>query len=153
MTEFEASDLDDFVEMPGMIRDREIMRQYLCTADVLLSPEPLTALNNSSTFIKVGEYMAMGKPTVAYDLRETRFTAQEAAVYVEPGNYQEYGEAILALLDDPARREQMGAIGRQRFRDRLAWDFQEKILLEAYGCATPETGEQGSNRIRQTQSS
>ena len=150
MAEFEACDLDDFVEMPGMIRDRDLLRQYLCTADVLLSPEPLTPLNNSSTFIKVGEYMAMGKPTVAYDLKETRFTAQESAVYVEPGNFQEYGEAILALLDNPALREHMGEIGRLRFRDCLAWDFQEKILLEAYGCATPKTGGQGGNQIRET---
>jgi len=130
-----AWNLEAFVDMPGMIRDKAVVRRYLSTADVLLSPEPLTPLNNRSTFVKVGEYMAMGKPVVAFDLAETRITAEGAAVYVEPGDVRGFGRAVLMLLDDPERRKRMGEIGRQRVLGQLGWEHQEQSLLQAYELA------------------
>ena len=127
--------LTDVVEFPGMIRDDLLLRQYLCTADVLLSPEPPTPLNMRSTFIKVGEYMAMGKPIVAYKLPETQHTAQDAALYVEPGDTQAFGRAILALFDDPQRRQCMGEMGRKRVLECLSWESQQAELLRAYRIA------------------
>ncbi len=130
-----AQGLEGVVVMPGVIRDKLLLRQHLCTADVLLSPEPLTPLNAHSTFIKIGEYMAMGKPVVAYDLVESRYTAQESAVYVRPGDIQGFGRAIVALLDDSERRQRMGALGRQRFLNHLSWEDQQGELLRAYTTA------------------
>lgn len=130
--------LDAFVDMPGMIRDKERLRRYLCTADVCVSPEPLTPLNNHSTFIKVGEYLAMGKPVVAYNLNETRYTAQEAALYAEPGNVKAFGQAIVTLLDDPERRRHMGELGYQRVLEHLSWERQQQNLLRAYALALGE---------------
>jgi glycosyltransferase involved in cell wall biosynthesis len=132
LAEVERLGLQPFVSMPGMIYDKLLLRRYLSTADVCLSPEPSTPLNIHSTFIKVGEYMAVGKPIVAYDLTETRYTAQEAAVYVAPGDSDGYGRAIVDLLEDAERRQRMGLLGRQRFLDGLAWDHQQRNLLQAY---------------------
>ena len=128
-------ELEDFVDFPGMIQDKLLLRQYLCTANVLLSPEPSTPLNNLSTFIKIGEYMAMGKPIVAYDLVETRNTAQGAAVYAKPGDENGYGQIIVDLLDDPERQRLMGEIGRQRILDHLSWEHQHEDLFRAYAIA------------------
>jgi glycosyltransferase involved in cell wall biosynthesis len=127
--------LESVVDMPGMIRDRLLLRQYLCTADICVSPEPLTPLNAHSTFIKVGEYMAMGEPVVAYDLEETRYTAGEAAVYVKPGDYQEFARTMVSLLEDPERRRKMGALARQRILDGLGWEQQQQNLFRAYAIA------------------
>jgi len=124
--------LDEYVEMPGMVRDRLVIRQYLSTSDICLSPEPLTPLNAHSTFIKVGEYMAMGKPIVAYDLDETRWTAGDAAIYVEPGNIQEFGRAIASLADQPDERSRMSDIGLKRISATLSWEHQEVTFLQAY---------------------
>lgn len=131
----ETLGINDVVDFPGMIRDDFLLRQYLCTADVLLSPEPLTPLNMCSTFIKVGEYMALGKPIVAYELPETRHTAQDAAVYLKPGDTQSFGRAILTLLDDPPRRKCMGEIGQKRIMESLSWAHQQDELLRAYALA------------------
>jgi glycosyltransferase involved in cell wall biosynthesis len=131
----EAWELESVVDMPGMIRDRLLLRQYLSTADVCLSPEPLTPFNAHSTFIKIGEYMAMGKPIVAYDLPETRYTAQEAAIYVPPGDTQGFGRAIVALLDDAERRRRMGEFGRRRMLEHLSWERQRQNLFQAYALA------------------
>jgi glycosyltransferase involved in cell wall biosynthesis len=127
--------IKDVVDFPGMIRDDFLLRQYLCTANVLLSPEPLTPLNIRSTFIKVGEYMALGKPIVAYELPETQHTAQDAAVYVKPGDTQAFGRAILTLLENPHRGRCMGEIGQKRVRDYLSWEHQQGELLRAYSIA------------------
>lgn len=124
--------LDRYVEMPGMVTDRSVIRQYLSAADVCLSPEPLSPLNAKSTFIKVGEYVAMGKPVVAFDLKETRFTAREAAVYVPNGDTDAFGQAIADLMDAPEQRAAMGECGRERFLSWLSWEHQEKQLFEAY---------------------
>lgn len=130
--------LGDIIAMPGRISDNRLLRQYMSTADVLLSPEQANPLNNRSTFIKVGEYMAMGKPIVAYDLDETRWTAQEAAVYVSSGSPRAFGQAILDVLADAPRAARMGEIGRQRVLDHLAWEHQQRHLLRAYGLALGE---------------
>ncbi len=132
LEQFKAWDIDHVVSMPGMIRDRLVVRQYLCTADVCLSPEPFTPLNAHSTFIKIGEYMAMGKPVLASDLKESRFTAQDAAVYVDPGDTSAFGDALTALIDDPARRQWMGELGRQRILNELGWEYQKEKLHQAY---------------------
>ena len=127
--------LDPFVDMPGMVRDDLRLRQYMSTADVCVSPEPFTPMNTQSTFIKVGEYMAMGKPVVAFDLCETRYTAQDAACYVSPGDTRGFGQAIVDLVDDPERCRQMGIKGRQRILGELGWEHQSQHLFRAYALA------------------
>ena len=130
--------LQDYVELPGMILDRYRLREYLSSADLLLSPEPPCDLNQCSTFVKIGEYMAMGKPLVAYDLVETRFTANGDATYVQAGNTQAFAQAIVDLIDDPARRERMGKLGRQRIEAHLGWEHQQQQLLYACSVALDE---------------
>jgi glycosyltransferase involved in cell wall biosynthesis len=124
--------LSPYVDMPGMVYDRTLLRRYLCTAEILLAPETPTPLNQRSTFIKIGEYMAMGRPIVSYDLPETRYTAEEAAVYVENENPQAFGQAVVDLLDSPEKRQAMAEVGRHRVNTELAWEHQQANLLKAY---------------------
>ena len=51
---------------------------------------------------KTMEYMAFELPVVAFDLRETRVSADEAAVYVRPNDVRDYAKAIVDLMDDEA---------------------------------------------------
>jgi glycosyltransferase involved in cell wall biosynthesis len=68
--------------------------------------------------------MAFAMPVVAFDLKETRVSAQDAAVYVEPGDVEAYARAIVELVDDPTAREEMGRRGRERVEQQLAWEHQ-----------------------------
>jgi len=124
-------DLNGLVELTGYVSDEDLLAN-LAAADLCLDPDPSSPLNDVSTWIKIMEYMAFGKPIVAYDLKETRFSAQGAAVYVEPNNEAKFAEAIAALLDEPARRAKMGQLGRTRVESELQWSVVGKNLLAAY---------------------
>ncbi len=123
--------LDGYVEFTGFIPDEDLLRN-LSTADICVDPDPSSPLNDVSTWIKVMEYMTFGKPIVAYDLKETRFSAQNAALYVEPNNEIEFAKGIAKLMDQPDLRRIMGEFGRQRVARELQWDVVGQNLLRAY---------------------
>lgn len=123
--------LDDYVWFTNFIPDKDAI-QYLSTADICLDPDPSSPLNDASTWIKIMEYMALGKPIVTFDLKETRITAQDAAIYVPPNNEIEFAKAIIKLMDNPDLRAKMGEYGQKRIREKLAWHHVSKNLLLAY---------------------
>ncbi|MBX6325108.1 MAG: glycosyltransferase family 4 protein [Chthoniobacterales bacterium] len=123
--------LNGCVELPGFVPDEELQAN-LAAADICLDPDPSSPLNDVSTWIKVMEYMACAKPIVTFDLKETRFSAQEAAVYVEPNNEREFAKAIAQLMDQPELQRQMGAFGRRRVERELQWAKVGQNLLAAY---------------------
>lgn len=123
--------LTEIVEFTGWVQD-EFIKRCLSSADVCLAPDPLSPLNDASTMVKIGEYMAMGKPIVSFDLTETRVSAGEAAAYVPDNDEYAFAQAIDALLKDPARRSQMGELGRRRVEERLCWDVSSRILVDFY---------------------
>ncbi len=126
--------LGDRVRFTGRIPD-EPMVQYLAAADVCASPDPYNPLNDVSTMTKLMEFMAMGKPIVSFDLKEARFSAGDAAVYVPDNDSAAFGDAILGLLEDPTRRRAMGESGLRRIREEIGWEHSAEHLLEAYRCA------------------
>jgi glycosyltransferase involved in cell wall biosynthesis len=111
--------------------------QYLSTADICLDPNPSSPLNDVSTWIKVMEYMALGKPIVSFDLKETRWSAADAAVYVEPNEVERFARAIATLMDDPGRRQRMGSSGRARVANELGWRITSRQLVRAYSRLFP----------------
>ena len=123
--------LDGYVEFTGRAPD-ELVARLLSTADIGLSPDPKNPLNDVSTMNKTMEYMAFELPVVAFDLVETRVSAADAAVYAEPNRVNDFAETILELLADEVRRKQMGALGRRRVEDVLAWRHQIPQYVGVY---------------------
>ena len=124
-------EVEEWVWFTGKIPDAELFR-YLSTADLCVTPDPATPFTDRSTFIKVIEYMALGKAIVAYDLRENRVSGGDAALYVAGNDPAAFAQAIAALMDDPAKRDEMGRIGRQRVEAGLSWVHSVPKLLAAY---------------------
>ena len=123
--------LEDYVEFTGYIPDAELLAN-LSAADICADPDPSSPLNDVSTWIKIMEYMAYGKPIVSFDLKETRYSAQDAAIYVKPNDERAFALAIAKLMDDPELRSQMGAFGRARVERELQWNCVGRNLLSAY---------------------
>jgi glycosyltransferase involved in cell wall biosynthesis len=123
--------LQDYLELPGRVPDETVL-DVLSTAAVGLSPDPKNPLNDVSTMNKTMEYMAFGLPVVAFDLKETRVSAGEAASYLPSGDVAAYAKEILELLDNPEQREAMGRLGRLRIEDELGWPYQREAYVGVY---------------------
>jgi glycosyltransferase involved in cell wall biosynthesis len=127
----EDLDLNGFVEFTGRVSDHDLCR-YLSTSDICVDPDPYSEWADKSTMNKIMEYMAFGKPVIAFDLRENRYSAQEAAEYATPNDIMEFASLIANLLDDPEKRQKMGKIGYERAHKDLAWEYSKPHLLAAY---------------------
>ena len=139
-------DGDDLERIKGLVREqhleelflftgwveKEELGRYLASIDIGVDPDPSNDFNDKCTMIKMTEYMVYGKPIVAFDLPEHRFTAQDAAVYVPENDPRLFAKALLDLMDDPIRREVMGRFARKRVESEIAWEYSVPPLVESY---------------------
>lgn len=140
-----ALGLDDVVYMPGRVSDEELF-SHLSTADIGLSADPPNPLNDVSTMNKTMEYMAFGVPIVAFDLKETRVSAGDSAIFVPEPSANAYADQIVRLLDDPVSRKTMSERGMHRARTELDWKFQRAAYVAAIDAAlSPAASERLSN--------
>jgi glycosyltransferase involved in cell wall biosynthesis len=90
-------------------------------------------MNDISTMIKIMEYMALGKPIVQFNMKEGRFSAQEASLYADNDKgAADFAAKIVWLLENPDERKRMGEFGRRRIEAELAWDYSVANLRAAY---------------------
>jgi phosphatidyl-myo-inositol alpha-mannosyltransferase len=100
---------------------------YYATADVFCSP-----ISKASFGVTLLEAMAAGRPIVATDNVGYRdLLGPEEAALTPTGDADAFATAILALLDDPARREAMGLAGRAKSH-RFSWTRVVDQTLDLY---------------------
>jgi len=128
--------LDPYVEFTGRVPFEDLLR-YLSSADVCVCPDPKNEFTDASTMIKLTEYLALAKPIVAFDLREHRVTAGEAALYAAPNDELDFARQLARLMDDPDLRRRMGEAGRARLEAGLTWAHSVPQLLAAYERLLP----------------
>jgi len=138
-----------YVTFTGRVPDEQML-EMLNTADVCVNPDIANEMNDKSTMNKVMEYMALGKPIVQFDLTEGRFSAQQSSLYARPNDALDLGDQLIDLLDDPQRREQMGAIGRKRVLDELQWSHEAPKLMTAYAALRALPRRSGRSRSPDT---
>jgi glycosyltransferase involved in cell wall biosynthesis len=124
-------DLGDAVRFTGRISDEDVEKE-LRACDIGCQPDPMNPLNDVSTMNKVMEYMALAKPVVAFDLRETRVSCGDSALYAQGNEPAALAREIVRLADDFELRRRMGIAGRRRIEEKLAWTYSEAPLLGMY---------------------
>lgn len=139
-TQAHELDLDKYVQFMGFIFG-EKLRRYLSAADICVDSSPSSPYSDNSTVFKIIEYMSLGKPVVAFDLPEHRFTAKDAAIYVPPNDERAFARTLAELMDDRRRRVTLGMIGSRRIRTQLAWDYSVSYLLQVYRLVLPVAAE------------
>ena len=123
--------LDDRVTFTGRV-DRVAIAEHLSAADIGLSPDLKTPLNDVSTMNKTMEYMSYGLPAVSFDLAETRVSGEDCVVYVASGDITAFADAVEALADDPGRRVALGVKARGRVSDVLDWRPQAEAYVGVF---------------------
>jgi glycosyltransferase involved in cell wall biosynthesis len=123
--------LSECVQFTGRMRNRDAM-QRLSACTLCVQPDLKNAFNDACVMVKSLEYMALGKPLVAFDLEETRRICGNAALYATHNDHENLATAILTLADDAPLRRRLGEIGRQQIEQGLAWSYSERQLLKVY---------------------
>ncbi len=88
--------------------------------------------------LKLFEYMAAGKAIVVSDLPAIEEVAEdgENAVLALPGDPDDWESKLRELIEDPGRRERLGASALELFLSRYTWEKRAERILNA---AQPET--------------
>ena len=127
----EAMGLAESMTFTGRIPDDDMLG-VLNACDICVQPDPRNPLNDVSTMNKVMEYMALEKPVVAFDLKETRVSGGDAVLYAEPNDTSDLADKIVYLADQPEKRAEMGRAGHERVLGSLAWRYSVPHLRAAY---------------------
>ena len=146
-------DLDRHVVFTGFV-PFETVPSHIAAFDIGATPDPSNPYCDSCTTIKTMEYMALGKPTVAFDTAENRVTAQDSALYVANNDEPGFADALARLMDDAELRKSLGRKGRKRIEESLAWKHQKDRLIDVYrsfdsSCHRPASAT-AENRIVET---
>lgn len=117
---------------------RERIPAYVSAADLCLVMLKKTELFKTVIPTKLLEYMACERPLIVAVDGQARQIVEDAGagVFVEPENSKALAKAILGLAENPERRRQMGASGRQYIVNKLSREktAQDYIaVLEALG--------------------
>jgi glycosyltransferase involved in cell wall biosynthesis len=119
--------VEDRVTLTGKI-PYEQAAHYLSVGDVAVAPK-LSATEGSG---KILNYMAMGLPTVAFDTPVQREYLGDLGVYAPPGDLDALTAGIRTLLDDVARRAELGAALRRRAKDHYSWERAGRRIVSIY---------------------
>lgn len=118
--------IGDHVTLLGPVGGGE-KAELLARADLFVLPS-----HRESFGIAALEAMAAGLPVVAYDVGHLREILGPAGVFVPAGNVEELASSLGELAADPARRQEMGAAGRERARRDFSPAEVGSTLREVY---------------------
>jgi glycosyltransferase involved in cell wall biosynthesis len=118
------------VLFPGRIPYAEAPA-WLSVGDVAVAPK-LSATEGAG---KIGNYMALGLPTVAFDTPVSREFLGDLGLYAERGNAVALAGALDSILDDDARRPRLGAALRDRAVRCYSWQAAVRRIEDVYAVA------------------
>jgi glycosyltransferase involved in cell wall biosynthesis len=108
--------LNGLVTFPGRIPYADAPR-YLAAGNVGVAPK-LSATEGAG---KIGNYMAMGLPVVAFDMPISHEYLGDLGVYAVKGNPRSLAEKLCEVLDNPERSRHLGEQLRARCIEQLSW--------------------------------
>jgi glycosyltransferase involved in cell wall biosynthesis len=105
----------------------EQMVQYYAEAAIAIVPSVYEGFG-----LPAGEAMACAVPVISSDGGALPEVVGDAGVIVPAKNVDALVEAIAGLLQDPGRREALGASGRQRILNQFCWDVCASEMVDYY---------------------
>lgn len=128
--------LSDYVTFTGYLNGKELLRQ-LNTFDIGIIPDPVNAYNDKISMNKVFEYSALGIPSVAYPLTETRRLLGGAGVYAEGKTPAELARACATLMQDDTLRMRCADEAARLAQHAFSWTREAGKYVAAYERLSP----------------
>ncbi len=128
-----VAELERDATFAGWVRPEELPA-YFALAGVAIYPMDDTLLNRAKCPMKLVDLMVGGLPVVAERVGQTAEYIRdgESGVLVPPNRPAEFAEAVVGLLNDPARGEALGARARQRVLQTFDWRNLVESVESAY---------------------
>ncbi len=123
--------LTNSITFTGYLRGEELMAA-MSTFDIGIIPDPVNEYNDKISMNKVFEYSALGIPSVAYDLSETRQLLGATAQYAEDATPEGLARACLPLIDNDQLRLERGRAAKALADEKFDWDREREKYLAAY---------------------
>jgi glycosyltransferase involved in cell wall biosynthesis len=116
----------------GLLRYDEL-GHYLAACDLCWLPLCDSGANRGRWPLKLNDYMAVGRPTVATAVGDlTAFLEQHSIGLLARDEPQDLADKVLALLGDPRRREVIGRRARHLAETAFTWDHMTDQLEQFY---------------------
>ena len=125
---------EDGIDVLGFLSQSELTDE-LGSAKALVAP----SLGGESFGMVLTRAFACATPVVASDIPGYRdVMTPETAVAVPPGDPDALAEAVVALLEDEARREALGTAARRLAVERYSWSDIARRLVAIYESVARE---------------
>lgn len=126
------------VTITGLL-PQERIPEMLSAMDIAVLPYPQLPREMWFSPLKLYEYMAAGKAIVASRAGQIAEVIRHEVngLLVEPGNVAELAQTLIALLNDPAKREQLGFNARRQAVEQHSWNTYIDRLEEVYSSVLP----------------
>jgi glycosyltransferase involved in cell wall biosynthesis len=123
--------LQQHITFTGYLRGDDLLAALSCF-DIGIIPDPVNEYNDKISMNKVFEYSALGVPTVAYALSETRRLLGDIARYAEGTTPADLARACLPLINDDDARVKLGEAAKVLADECFDWARERAKYLGAY---------------------
>ena len=121
----------DRITFTGYLKG-EALLAALSSFDIGIIPDPPNPYNDRISMNKVFEYSALGIPSVAYPLQETRRLLGDTGSYADDPTPAGLARACLSLIRNPDLRRQRGAAAKALADERFVWSREAERYVDVY---------------------
>lgn len=138
--------LDEHITFTGYLSGEALLRA-VSTFDIGVIPDPVNEYNDKISMNKVFEYSALGIPSVAYPLYETRRLLGSAGVFASGSNPTDLADACWRVMEDDGLRDRSAAAARNLAATAFSWERESRKYIGAFErLVTPTTTGQFAKR-------
>ena len=115
--------------------DYNAVPDFINACDIMVAPykpeaDPLRKRFGIGWPLKILEYMACGKPVISTMVSpiDQIISDKRYGTLIEPGNVQEFANAIEQLILNPTMRQEMGKLGSELVRSKYSWGAVAELV-------------------------
>jgi len=125
--------IEKHVKFIGWVEYEEVPK-YINACDICVAPLTIGREKSGSSAIKIYEYLACGKPVIAFDVPNLEFLRKRGCGFIVPrDDVIKLAGASLILLRDLNLRIKMGKIGRKVAVEDYSWTDTAKEISKLLG--------------------
>lgn len=128
--------LEDYITFTGYLSGDALLKT-VSAFDIGVIPDPVNEYNDKISMNKVFEYSALGIPSVAYPLSETRRLLGAAGIFARGADPADLANACFTVMADEDLRKRCGAAAATLAATSFSWDRESRKYVGAFERLIP----------------